>query len=158
MFTKITNFIFWIWDLVWLVKTKHSIQNLKKEFFQRIEHHRLCKIVSFITQGQCWSVCFLKNSPWWSLTWIDMIQIGLEIRLDFLLEILFYFFKKYFIHLGQPNDPPLRNNSIYSCTQATYLSGLITYKKIKVDCQMHTQRHGNAYEEISLLKGCAFVG
>ena len=93
IFTKIANFIFWIWDFEWLVKTKHSIQKFENEIFSKDRTSLLSrnsKIYNTRTILKCLS---LKNSPWWSLTRIDMTQIGLESRLDFLFENIFYFFK-----------------------------------------------------------------
>ena len=57
------------------------------------------KLYNTRTMLKCLS---LKNSPWWSLTRIDMIQIGFESRLNFLFENILYFFKKYFSCTRQP--------------------------------------------------------
>ena len=91
IFTKITNFIFRILNLVWLVKNRHSIVKPKNAHFSKERTSSLSRNSKFyntMTMLRCLS---LKISPWWSLTRIDMIQIGLESRLDFLLENIFYF-------------------------------------------------------------------
>ena len=44
----------------------------------------------------------LKNSPEWSLTRIDIIQLGLESRLDEVFKNIFYFFKNLFFGFEQP--------------------------------------------------------
>jgi len=52
----------------------------------------------------------LKHSPWWNLTHIDLIQIGLESRLyffSFLNQKFNNFFKK--SHLGQPANKELQS-------------------------------------------------
>ena len=49
-----------VWNLVWLVKTIHSILKLKKEKIQRRDHN-FPEIIKFIAVGQCWGVCLWKN-------------------------------------------------------------------------------------------------
>ena len=94
IFTKITIFIFRLWNFVWLVKTRNYILKFKKEFFSKERTSLLSRNRKFYnTRTMSWCLS-LKNSPWWSLTRIDIIQIGLESRLDFLFENIFYFFKK----------------------------------------------------------------
>ena len=102
--TKITNYIFWIWDLLWLVKTSHSIQKFKKEIFSKDRTPLVSRNSKFYNTRTMLKCLSLKNSPRWSLTWIDMIQIGLESRLDFLFENIFYFFKNWFFHTGQTGE------------------------------------------------------
>ena len=102
IFTKITNFIFRIWNLVWLVETRHSILKFKKAKKFKEGTSLLSRNSKFCNTRTMLRCLSLKISPWWSLTPIDMIQIGLESRLDFLFENIFYFLKKFFFHLGQP--------------------------------------------------------
>jgi len=88
--TKITNFIFKIWNLVWLVENRHSTLKNLKEIFLMKKTSLVFQNSKFYNTKTILRSLFLKISPQWSLTQIDMVQIGLESRLDFLFDYIFW--------------------------------------------------------------------
>ena len=100
IFTKITNFIFRIWNLVWLFETRNSILKFKKEKIYKEGTSLLSRNSKFCNTRTMLRCLSLKISPRWSLTPIDMIQIGMESRLDFLFENIFYFLNFFFFISG----------------------------------------------------------
>ena len=71
-----------VWNLAWLVKIGLSIVNFKKAKEMMQGTSLLSPNSKFYNTKTMLRWSTLKNSPMWSLTWIDIIQIALESRLD----------------------------------------------------------------------------
>jgi len=76
--------------LVWLVKTRHSILKFLKEFFLKERMSSVPQNSKFYNTKTILRSLSLKRFPWWSLTQIAMIQIGLESKLDSYFYFLFF--------------------------------------------------------------------